>query len=87
MGVLIGCNMILTFRKLRGNMKICFVPNLKKRQEYTENTTTFDCHQSTEDRQVKREYHWDMYVQKVMEMPHHRALIKTVGLCIDRGMC
>ncbi|XP_071842098.1 uncharacterized protein [Apostichopus japonicus] len=37
-----------------------------------------------EDRQVKREYHWDMYVQKVMEMPHHRALIKTVGLCIDR---
>lgn len=64
-----------------------FVPNLKRRQEYTENTTTFDCHQSTEDRQVKREYHWDMYVQKVMEMPHHRALIKTVGLCIDRGMC
>ncbi|XP_071842097.1 uncharacterized protein [Apostichopus japonicus] len=37
-----------------------------------------------EDRQVKREYHWDMYVQKVMEMPHHRALIQTVGLCIDR---
>ncbi|XP_071843068.1 uncharacterized protein [Apostichopus japonicus] len=82
-------------RNVYTKREVCFVAQLNKGTFLTRwigtinksqgNKTCLFISLPSDDKKMKQEFHWDIYLQKLMELPDHVNVIKTEGICIDNA--